>query len=172
MAIKRGFAMLYESHYLPGRLISIIESHADKLTRDTVKKLQSSPRTCSYSKISYAELLYQVNEVYQNLGRWVWEKTDPVIQAWYNELGQKRFNEGVPLNEILWALVITKEQLIDYLDASALADSAVELYRKQEVDRLISHFFDRAACYTAEGYECEASLRGRDGVATVHCGIG
>ncbi|HTU35429.1 MAG TPA: hypothetical protein VMF66_16620, partial [Candidatus Acidoferrum sp.] len=34
-----------------------------------------------------------------------------------------------------------------------LADSAVELYRQQELDKLVGHFFDRAMCYMAEGYE-------------------
>lgn len=158
--------MLHESQHLSGRLISVIENHAERLTRDTVKKLQSSPRTRSYDRLSYGELSYRVNEVYQNLGRWLWEKTDRIIQAWYNELGEKRFNEGVPLAELLWALVLTKYQLTDYLDACALADSAMDLYRQQEFDRLIGQFFDRAACYTAEGYEREACLHGRDGAVT------
>jgi hypothetical protein len=29
----------------------------------------------------------------------------------------------------------------------------MELYRQQELDRLIGHFFDRAMCYAAEGYQ-------------------
>jgi len=99
----------------------------------------------------------------KNLGRWLCDKTEPVIRSWYNELGEKRFKEGVPIQEILWALVLTKHRLTDYLDTCALADSAIELYRQQELDRLVCRFFDRAVCYAAEGYEREASapLKGR-----------
>jgi len=35
----------------------------------------------------------------------------------------------------------------------------VELYQQQEFDRLIGHFFDRAVCYTAEGYGRLASAK-------------
>ena len=145
--------MLRESHYLSGRLTTLVEAHADRLTRDTVNKLQSSQQTPSYRKLPYGELHFRVNEVYQNLGRWLWEKTDAVIQSWYNELGERRCTEGIPLSEVLWALTVTKQQLIDDLDACTIADSAIELYRRQELDRLIGHFFDRAAYYTAVGYE-------------------
>jgi hypothetical protein len=145
--------MLHESHHLSGRLTTIVETHAARLTRDTVNKLQSSHQSPSYRRLPYDELHYRVNEVYQNLGRWLWEKTDAVIQSWYNELGERRFAEGIPLSEVLWALTVTKQQLMNDLDACAMADSAIELYRRQELDRLIGHFFDRALYYTAVGYE-------------------
>lgn len=160
--------MLRETQILSGRLVKIIEEHADELTRGTVKKLQSSPRTRSYSRLPHDELYYRVHEVYQNLDRWLWDKTDHVIQAWYNQLGKKRFDEEIPLGEVLWGLVLTKYHLLDYLRASAPADSAMELYRQQEFDRLIGQFFDRAVCYAAEGYEREAHLLGgNDSTATL-----
>jgi hypothetical protein len=157
---------MWQSHHLPSQLIDIVECHADKLTRDTVQKLQTSPRTHSYNKLPYSELSYRVNEIYQNLGRWLCDATEPVIRSWYNELGEKRFKEGIPIQELLWALVITKHQLIAHLDACALADSAMELYRQQEFDRLIGRFFDRAACCAAEGHEREANLHERQSVKT------
>ena len=61
---------------------------------------------------------------------------------------------------------LTKDRLLEYLGASALANSAMELYQQQELDRLIGHFFDRAVCYTAGGYERQASEKktsGEDG---------
>jgi hypothetical protein len=145
--------MPHQFHDLPGRLINLIENNADSLTRETVNKLQTGERTHSYSRISSGELSYHVHEIYQNLSRWLWEKKDAVVQSWYSELAEKRSNEGIPLSEVLWALVITKYQLIDYLDLWTLDNSAMELYRKQEFDRLISQFFDRAVYYIAQGYE-------------------
>ena len=88
----------------------------------------------------------------------MWEKTDADMRSWYKALGERRFTEGIPLSEVLWALTLTKQQLIDDLDVWAIADSAVELYRRQELDRLIGHFFDRAAYYTAAGYERPRAL--------------
>jgi hypothetical protein len=158
---------MLQSQHLSSRLINVVECHADKLTRDTVQKLQTNPRTPSYNNLSYSELTYRVHEIYQNLNRWLCDKPDPVIRSWYNELGEKRFKEGIPIQELLWALVLTKHQLMDYMDACALADSAIELYRQQELDRFIGRFFDRAACYAAEGYARGAELHPRQEVRSL-----
>jgi len=56
--------------------------------------------------------------------------------------------------------------LTDYLDECVLADSTMEYHRHQDFDRLIGGFFDRAACHSAEGYEREARLHGRESVTT------
>lgn len=159
-------SVLYGSRHLSGRLVNIIEGHAERLTRDTVTKLQAGPRTPSYERLSYEELSLRMNQIYRNLGRWLWENTDQMVRAWYNELGRVRFNEKIPLDEVLWAVTLSKHQLMDDLDACGLADSAMELYRQQEFERVIGNFFDRAVCYTAEGYEREAKLHARDHVGT------
>jgi hypothetical protein len=151
---------------LSDRLIRIIESNAEELTQGTVKKLQSSSRTNSYHELSYEHLYARVYEVYHDLGRWLWEKSSEAVQAWYNGLGEKRCEEGIPLIEVLWALVFTKDRLLEYLVEYGLVDSAIELYQQLEFDRLIGHFFDRAVCHAAEGYERRAATQGKSGSAT------
>jgi hypothetical protein len=145
--------MTHETHYFAGRLIALIESHAEELTRGTVEQLQASSRTPSYHGLSHRDLHERVFEVYRDFGCWLLEKTDRAVRLRYYDLGERRSRERVPLSEVLWALVLTKNHLRSYLAAWALSDSAVELYRQQELDRLIAHFFDRAMCYAAEGYE-------------------
>lgn len=145
----------HEGPSFSARLIKLLESHAEELTRAVVVKLQSNPRTSSYRRLSFDELYSSVYEVYHDLGIWLLEKTEIAIQARYTDLGKRRFAEGVQLSEILWALVLTKKQLRQYLAAWALADSAVELYRQQEFDRLIAQFFDQAGYHVARTYELQ-----------------
>jgi hypothetical protein len=147
----------HRNQNLSDRLVRIIESEAEAFTQGTVKSLQTSPRTEAYRNLSYQEIYNRVYEVYHHLGLWLWEKSNDAIRAWYNELGQRRCQEGIPLSQVLWALVFTKDRLTEYLDGSGLVDSAVGLYQQQELERLIIHFFDRAICYAAEGYERCAS---------------
>jgi hypothetical protein len=151
--------MRFVSQHLSGGLLGIIENRAPQLTRETVEKLRSNPRTSSFAKLGDRELDDRVREVYENLRHWLWDDSEVAIQRWYNELGEKRFDEGIPLKEILWALALTKQELIEVIDRAALADSAMELYRKLECDRLIDQFFDRATYYAAEGYERRQQLR-------------
>lgn len=152
--------MMQGNRNLAGRLIGLIETHADELTLSTVQKLRTNARTASYRNLPPDELYARVFDVYHDLGRWLFEKTDSAVQERYNELGVLRAEQGVPLQEILWAMVSAKNHLRNYLAAWALADSAVELYRQREFENLIGRFFDRAMCYTVEGYErvhCETN---------------
>jgi hypothetical protein len=142
-----------QNRHLSDRLIRAIESNAEEFAQSTVKNLRSSPRTESYHKVPDKDMYNRCYEIYHNLGRWLWEKSDQAVEERFNELGERRCEEGIPLAEVLWALALTKDRLLEYLGAYGLADSAMELYQQQELDRLIGHFFDRAVYYTAAGYE-------------------
>jgi len=139
----------------------MIESHAEELTRGTLNDIRKNPRTPSYHKLSGEALHSRVYDVYRDLGDWLGAKTDANLEAWYRALGRRRCTEGVDLSEVIYALILTKNHLEDYVRTSGLADSAVELYQEQELFRLIDYFFDRALYYAALGYEQEArtSLR-------------
>jgi len=90
-----------ETSMLSGRLISIIESHAEEHTRGAVEKLQSSPHIRSYHGLSRDKLYHWPFEVYHDLGRWLLWNSDHEIRARYSELGEQRFKEGIPLAEVL-----------------------------------------------------------------------
>lgn len=141
------------TEHFASRLISLIESDAAELTRRTIETLQTSRHTQSYRHLAADDLHAKVFDVYHQFGRWVLENTESAIQSRYEELGEQRFHERIPLHEVLWALALTKSHLRRHLSAWGLADSAVELYRQQELDRIVDQFFDRAMCYAAEGYE-------------------
>jgi hypothetical protein len=141
------------------RLVKAIESHAEQLTRGAVHDLQTNQRTPTYHTLPAEELHHRAHAVYSNLGRWLGEKSDQTIEAFYAELGKQRSAEGIPLCEVVYALLLTKYHLRDYIRTSGLVDSAVELYQDQELQRLVGHFFDRAIYYTVKSYECEAASR-------------
>ena len=144
---------------LSTRLIQMIENHAEELTRGTLDDLRGNPRTPSYHALSHDALYTRVYDVYRDLGDWLSEKTEAKIEAWYRDLGQRRYDERIDLSEVIYALILTKNRLEKYVRTSGLADSAVELYQEQELFWLIEYFFDRALYYAAVGYEQEASLR-------------
>ena len=148
-------------------LIRVIESHAEELTWGAVAKLESSSHTRSYHRLSPDRLYHWLFDVYHALGRWLLTNTDQDIRARYSELGKQRCKEGIPLSEVLWALVLTKDHLRERIRTSMSADSALELHREQEIYRLIERFFDRAACYAAEAYEREASIHRDDPAMTI-----
>jgi hypothetical protein len=144
---------------LSARLVQIIEDHADELTRGAIHDLQTNPRTPTYHRLPREELHNRVYEVYRNLGNWLGREADEAIETKYQELGKKRAEEGVPPSEVVYALILTKYHLRDYIRSAGLVDSAVELYQQGELLRLVSQFFDRAIYYTMRGYERAGPLQ-------------
>ena len=139
------------------RLVQMIEDHAEELTRELIKDLQSNPRTPHYHHLTYEELHYRTYSVYRNLGHWVSQGSEEPIAANYADLAIRRYAEGVPLEEIVFALTSTKNHLYAYVRTTGLMDSAVELHQERELRRLVGNFFDKAIYYTVRAYEHEAA---------------
>jgi hypothetical protein len=144
---------------LSDRLVRMIEQHAEELTRALVEDLQSNPRTACYHRLSRETIHNRTYHVYKDLGLWLHSKAEGDVEANFTELGKKRAAEGVPINEVVYALTLTKYHLRDYIRAAGLVDSAVDLYQEQELHRMLGHFFDKAIYYTVRAYERAANLQ-------------
>ena len=142
---------------LSARLIKVIEEHAEQLTRGVLTDLAANARTPHFHSLPADELHRRVYDVYHHLGRWVGDKTEEQLEATYGGLGRNRFREGVPLSEVVYALVLIKDHLREYIRAVGLVDSAVEIYLEEELHLHIAHFFDKALYHTVKGYEAEAA---------------
>ena len=138
---------------LSARLIKTIEDHAEQLTRGLIDDLLSNHRTTHYHHLTREELHHRIYDVYRNFGRWLSDETESAIEASYTHLGKKRLAEGIPLNEIVYSLGLIKNHLLEYIQFSGMADSAVEVHGDRELHRLAGRFFDKAVYYTVAGYE-------------------
>jgi hypothetical protein len=142
---------------LSARLIKVIEEHAEQLTRAVLTDLAGNARTPHYHDLPADELHRRVYDVYHNLGRWLGDRTEERLETTFGGLGRRRRGEGVPLSEVVYALVLIKEHLREYIQAVGLVDSAVELYLEEELHLMIGQFFDRAVYHTVKGYEAEGA---------------
>lgn len=144
-------------------LMRLIETHAEELTEKLIQAVRTSPRTAFLHEVSEAELKRRGFDLYHNLGRWLGEKSEAEIEATYRELGRQRCREGVPLNELIYALILVKRQLWDYVQKNDLPESAANLYGEELLVVMVGQFFDTAVYHAVRGYEetwaKEASLR-------------
>lgn len=143
---------------LSERLIRMIEDHAEALSRGVTRDLQCNPQTPSYHQLSSEELHRRVSKAYRELGRWLADDSETAFENFYGDLGKKRCQEGIPLSEVIYALILTKYHLRDYVRTSGLGDSAEELRQELELHRLLNNCFDKAIHFAAKGYEREAKL--------------
>jgi len=141
---------------LTHRLVRLIETHSDDLADALVYRVRKSPALPSYSNVSPEELKQRVREIYQHLGEWLVGRTEGDIERRYVEIGARRFHQGVPLSELIWTIVQTKENLWDFLNRESFPGFEVEVLAEHEVFRMLDRFFNHAIHYAAMGFEREA----------------
>jgi hypothetical protein len=154
---------------LSARLIQLIETHSEALTREALQDLATNPRTRSFQRVPRAELESRTSRLYRNLGEWIGDARDDAVRAEYEEWGRKRFRQKIPLSEIVYALILLKHHLRRYIRDHGLVEFSadlvvpgeflpVHLHGVQELNYMVGEFFDRALYYLARGYEAEAQV--------------
>jgi hypothetical protein len=134
------------------RLVRLIETHSDALTAGLLDKVEHSELTRSYRNVP-VEVKERVGEIYRHLGDWLLGKSAFDIKQRYEEIGARRARQGVPLSELIWAIVLTKQNLWDFLKQESLLERPVEVFGELEVLQLLEQFFDRAIYYASVGHE-------------------
>jgi hypothetical protein len=135
------------------RLVRLIESHADALASALEERVQGNSQVSHFRDVSAQELRQRVYEIYGHLGEWLLGKNELDVEQRYREIGSRRATQKVPLSEVIQAIVLTKENLWEFLKSEAMADRAVEIMGELELLQMLEMFFDRAIYYAAVGYE-------------------
>jgi hypothetical protein len=134
------------------RLVRLIETHADVLAAGLENKALSSNQVNHFHDIPGHELRERVYEIYRHLGEWLLGKNQADIELRYREIGARRASQKVPLPEVIQAIILTKENLWDFLKSEAVVDRAVEIMGELELLQMLEQFFDRAIYSAAVGY--------------------
>jgi hypothetical protein len=153
---------------LGARLLLLIQSHAGPLTRDVVKDLRTNERTPTFHRLDVADVESRVGALFNNLGKWIGEPDERAVRDEYEEMGRARFGQGARVSELVYALLLTKHHLRQYIRDHAQVDFAgdrvlseellpLELHSIQELNYQVGEFFDRALYHLARGYESEAA---------------
>ena len=93
------------------RLVRLIETHSDGLAASLLNKVQTSELTRDYCKVPPDDLQLRVSEIYRHLGDWLLGKSEFDIKERYREIGARRAGQQVPLSQLVWVIVLTKENL-------------------------------------------------------------
>jgi hypothetical protein len=117
------------------RLVHLIEHHSDELAETLTHRLLSSERTCGLRKVPTAELHQRCHDVYRHLSDWLLTKTESEIQEAYGALGARRASQRVPLADLTWALMLTKENLFDFLVREGIHGSVESVLRPRDLSR-------------------------------------
>jgi hypothetical protein len=137
------------------RLVHLIESNSNALAGCLLDRVNSSEATPDYKKVPADDLKQRVYEIYRHLGEWLLTKDELDLERRYLRVGSDRAKQNVPFSQVAWAIVLTKDNLWEFLKKEATEERPVELYGELEMLQLLDNFFNRAIYYAALGYELQ-----------------
>jgi hypothetical protein len=138
------------------RLVRLIETHSQSLATSLRDQVESCELTPSFHKnVPSEELKERVYEIYHHLGEWLMGKDEFHLEQRYMTIGARRAQQRVPLSEVVWVIVLTKENLWEFIKKESVLERPVEVFGELEMLQLLEQFFDRAIYYSSVGYELE-----------------
>ena len=135
------------------RLVHLIESNSNALATCLLERVNNSQATPDYKQVPPEDLKERVYEIYRHLGDWLLTKDELDLERRYLRVGADRAKQNVPFSQVAWAIVLTKENLWEFLKKEATEERPVEVYGELEMLQLLDSFFNRAIYYAALGYE-------------------
>lgn len=135
------------------RLVRMIEMHSHELAACLLDRVHNSEVTPDYETVPDEDLKERVYEIYRHLGEWLLTKDELELEARYLRIGARRAQQEVPFSQVAWAIILTKDNLWEFLKKESEISRPVEVFGELEMLQLLDHFFDRAIYYAALGYE-------------------
>lgn len=151
-----------KKNLLSSRLIETVQRNAEQIARLWLQDVTSNRSTPNYSTFDKARLYRRVHSILSQFDKWLGGYySDDDIRDFYMGLGRERRKEGFTLSEVLSALSLTRKHIWEFALARGMWQKAIDIYMSLELDRRIVIFFDKAAYYTAQGYEEEQRRQSR-----------
>ena len=154
---------------IASRLVELIEVHAPRLTRDVTQDLIANGRTRGFRAVDIEDLEARVFQILNHLGSWIGDPRSERVQVEFSDWGRRRFDQGIPLSELIYGIIVIKQHLRQYIRDHGLVDSSfprvegdyilpLNLHSLQELNASVGQFFDEALYHLARGYEERASV--------------
>jgi hypothetical protein len=150
------------------KLIELVELHAARLAADVTEDVMTNPRTRGFRTLRRVDLEERLFRLFHQLGDWIGRRQPEKIQAEFAEWGGRRYEQHIPLSEVIYSMIILKQHLRRYIRDNGLVEASfprveqdyvlpMHLNSLQELNAQVGRFFDEALYHLATGYEERAA---------------
>lgn len=148
------------------RLVELIEIQAHRLAADVAQDLMTNERTIGFRNVSRVDLEERMFQLLHHLGNWISDRRSEKVQLEFADWGRRRFNQGIPISQIVFAIIILKQHLRRYIRDHGLVEASfprvdgdyvlpMHLHSLQDLNAQVGLFFDEALYHLAQGYETQ-----------------
>jgi hypothetical protein len=135
------------------KLLDLMANSSESIAKQWAKEVVKNPKTPFYHDADDDKIIPQAVEFYQNLSR-VYTDKDPFtsIQKFMGKFAEARFNEGVPLHEALYAIVLMRRHIWLYAEFQAIFITIIEQHQAMDSQTRTILMFDYIAYALTEKY--------------------
>ena len=118
-----------------------------------LRDLRTSPQTPSYGVVSDEELVSASEFALEQVGGYFSGKeSDSSIGEFFHNLGATRAAMGLPLPELVSAILLLKHEVWMTARTHGVWESAADLQKAADLQRELGRFFDRAVYHAVAGH--------------------
>jgi hypothetical protein len=141
---------------LSDRLMDLCSQHAEQIAEQWHKSIIKSSRTSSFKNNPKENCLRHATFLYKNLGRMYfadnpYKEVLSILDA--TGYAEEQYARGIPLAEVIYALVLMRRHVWLYAETSALYNSASDMYLVMQSTNRILLLFDYAVYIVVNKYE-------------------
>jgi len=149
-AYRRVILPLGPVSHLPKAFVS---DFGEEIARMWLEDIRESPQTKTYSVVPEQDLvnasefaLSKVDEYFAG------SSSDTDMAEYFHRLGQTRAVQGLPLAELVSAVLLFKHEIWMSSRQHGVFESAMDLQKAVDLNRELGRFFDRAVYFSVAGY--------------------
>ncbi len=136
------------------KVVSFIDTHIDNFSKAFAKEVKKSKYLMRYKGFEESELTARGMSLFKNLAKYLKEEMNhKEIGKYFVKVGKERYEQGVPLCEVIYALFLIKNIFWKKINEEGFLSSALEIYIAIETLKKIYDFFDIGAFYIVRGYQ-------------------
>ena len=140
-------------------LVHQIEEHSGRLTEEVLEAIRNDPHATAYNHLDSNTLREAVDGLFHHLGEWLTARTDHAVESYYRKIGCERCLQGIPISQLVRALLLVRCEVLRFLGTAAVGDAA-ELHLENQLELAVCEFIEKAIYYASVGYEdaCRAAI--------------
>jgi hypothetical protein len=135
-----------------GKLIRLIETHHRQIEDRVLREIGRQPNLQHLRRLPDAELRERGQKILEHLGDWLAGNAEELGKEW-EEVGKRRFEQSIPLHEVIHALCIVKSNIMEFIEEQGIPRDPLGFYAQEEMEHRLGQFFDRLIIHLACGYE-------------------
>lgn len=132
------------------KAIHLLENHPPAFLAALNAELKANLGTSHYHRLSEQELSQRHFGILRSLTDWLEKRDEAELRMSAEELGRRRFGQGVPLGQVMLVLIVFEKHILTLLNLPNEGPDA-------QLRAAFAEFFQKFMYFTAKGYEAVLS---------------